>query len=516
MHAVPLVYSTSTGEFMAEQRGKVVVIGAGPGGVTAGMILSSKGYDVEVYEKEDCVGGRNQSIDIDGYTFELGPTFLMMPDILKEMFEISGRDVHDYMNLMEVDPLYRVVFGDGREFLPSHQEPQRTKEQLQRLFPEDADGFDKFMERESTKYDRLMPCLQVPYESYFDLFSTDILHALPYLDAHKSMLEHMGRYFDAQELKIAFTFQSKYLGMSPWECPGIFSLIPYAEHGMGIWHPEGGLNQISKAMAEVMEEEGGRIHLSEPVDQLMMENGTVEGVQLEGGEQVDADRVIINADFGVAMQNLVPEGELDKWTPEQLEDTEYSCSTFMLYLGMDRIYPDVPHHNILLSSDYKKNVDQISQLKELPEDPAIYMQNACVTDPGLAPEGKSTIYILAPVPNNRSGIDWDEVKEDYRETVLDLVEDRGDVENIRENINVERMVTPADWERMGIFEGATFNMAHSVSQMLMFRPHNRFEELEDCYLVGGGTHPGSGLPTVFESARISSGLILQEDGFEYV
>jgi len=501
---------------MSSSSNRIVIIGAGPGGVTAGMILASKGYDVQLFEKNPAVGGRNQALELDGYTFEVGPTFLMMPEILRDMFEVSGHEIEDYMDLLEVDPLYRVIFRDGREFRPSHQNPERTKEQLQELFPEDADAFDRFMERESTKYERLMPCLRVPYESIFDLFSTNILHALPYLDAHKSMLEHMSQYFDNRDLQIAFTFQSKYLGMSPWECPGIFSLIPYAEHGQGIWHPRGGINQISKGMAEAMKDAGGHLHLDEPVDQIQVDDGAVTGVRLENGEEVGADRVVVNADFGNAVQTLMPESELDTWTPETLEDTKYSCSTFMLYLGMDRTYPEVPHHNILLPSDYKKNVEQISKTKELPEDPAMYMQNACVTDPSLAPDGCSTIYILVPVPNNRSDINWERVKSDYREKVLTLAERRGGVTDIRDHINVERMITPDDWERMGIYKGATFNMAHSVSQMLMFRPHNRFEELSDCYLVGGGTHPGSGLPTIFESARISAGLILQEDGHGYI
>lgn len=502
--------------FMEKRSGRHVIIGAGPGGVTAGMILASQGYDVEIFEKENCVGGRNQSIDIDGFTFELGPTFLMMPDILREMFEVADRDLESYLDLLKVEPLYRIMFQDGREFRPSHSHPEKTRAQLQELFPGEVEGYDRFMDREATKYDRLLPCLQAPYDNLFDLLSKNILHALPYLDAHKSMMEHMKRYFDSQDLRTAFTFQSKYLGMSPWECPGLFSLIPYAEHGQGIWHPKGGLNQISKAMAEVIEEEGGEIHLNEPVDQLMIEDGETTGVVLENGGTVSAERVVLNADFGTAMQELMPESAIDKWTTDKLDDTNYSCSTFMMYLGMDREYPEVPHHNILLPRDYKKNVDQISHEMELPADPALYIQNACVTDPGLAPDGCSTIYILAPVPNNRSGIDWSAQKDSFRETVLDRTEARGGVENIREHIEVERLVTPEDWEQMGIFEGATFNMAHNFSQLLMFRPHNRFEEVSDCYLVGGGTHPGSGLPTIFESGRISAGLIMQEDGMEYV
>ncbi len=498
------------------EKGKIVVVGAGPGGVTAGMILASKGYDVRIFEKENRVGGRNQSLEVNGYTFEIGPTFLMMPGILREMFEIAGEDLSDHMNLLQVEPLYRVVYSDGREFLPSQKHPDRTREQIQELFPGNVEGYDQFMEREETKYDRLLPCLQIPYESYFDLFSRTIFHALPYLDAHKSMIQHMGEYFDDRDLQIAFTFQSKYLGMSPWECPGLFSLIPYAEHAQGIWHPEGGLNQISKVMADVVREKGGQIHLGEPVDQIRTSEGRTTGVKLESGRNVDADRVLVNADFGHAVKHLFPDSSLDKWTEENLKEKKYSCSTFMLYLGMDRTYPDVPHHNILLSSDYKRNVDQISDELVLPDDPSMYVQNACVTDPGLAPDGCSTIYVLVPVPNNRSDIDWQKEKDDFRERVLDIVENRGGVDNIRQHIDVERMITPEQWEQTGIYEGATFNMAHNINQMLMFRPHNRFEELTDCYLVGGGTHPGSGLPTIFESARISSGLILQEDGGKYV
>ncbi len=491
---------------------KVVVIGAGPGGLTAAMLLSSKGYDVEVFEKQDYIGGRNSAIELDGFTFDLGPTFLMMKDILEEMFELTGRSVYDYLEIKSIDPLYRLVYGDGKEFFPTH-DRQRMKEQIEDLFPGNSKGYQRFFEYEAGKYEKLIPCLQIPYDSMADFTKRRFLRAIPILDAHRSLFDHLGRYFDRDELKIAFTFQAKYLGMSPWKCPGTFSIISFIEHTGGIHHPIGGLNKISHAMAKVIEEEGGKIHLGRAVDQVTIRGGRAVGVELEGGEDVPADSVVINADFGYAMSNLIPPGVLKKWTPANLKKKGVSCSGYLLYLGVDKQY-DIPHHNIIFSHDYQENVREIAEDLVLSEDPSIYIQNASIVDPTLAPEGQSTIYILVPIANNRSGIDWDAEKDRYREKVLDIAENRGGLTNLREHIVAETMITPKDFEeKKMVYDGAIFNLAHTIDQMLVWRPHNEFEEIKNCYLVGGGTHPGSGLPTIYESGRISAGIIMKRDAW---
>ncbi|MGA1795471.1 MAG: phytoene desaturase family protein [bacterium] len=490
---------------------RVVIIGAGPGGLTAGMLLASKGFEVRIFEKQDYIGGRNGALHMNGYTFDIGPTFLMMKFILEEVFAMAGRRIEDYLDIKEVDPMYRLVYSGGREFLPSHADHDATMQQLDALFPGSATGYRKFLEREKTKFHRMMPCLQVPYESYSDLFSGRIFRAAPYLDAHKSIFSHMKRYFNDDELRISFTFQAKYLGMSPWECPGIFSIISYIEHDGGIWHPIGGLNQISQAMAKVIEEYGGRLFVSQGVKELLVEDKKAVGVLLENGEKVVADHIIINADFAYAMNHLVNREHLAKWTPEYVEKKKYSCSTFMLYLGVNREYSDIPHHNILFADDYKRNLTEISKTKVLSEDPSVYFQNACGTDPTLAPKGKSTIYVLVPVPNNTATIDWDNEWEGFRERVIHICESKGGLRDLRKHIEVEKVISPATWEKEKfVYNGATFNLAHNVGQMLMFRPHNRFEDIGNCYLVGGGTHPGSGLPTIYESGRITSDIIGQQ------
>jgi phytoene desaturase len=203
---------------------------------------------------------------------------------------------------------------------------------------------------------------------------------------------------------------------------------------------------------------------------------------------------------------------LKKYTPEKLEKKKYSCSTFMMYLGLDKKY-DLSHHTIVFSKDYKKNVEEITNTRMLSADPSIYIQNASVTDPTLAPEGKSALYILAPVPNNFSEIGWEQEQETFRELVLDIIEEKTEFKDLRSHIVEEKLLTPIGWEKdYSVYKGATFNLGHQLSQMMIFRPHNKFEELENCWLVGGGTHPGSGLPTILESARITTNGIFEQHG----
>ncbi|MFO7899241.1 MAG: phytoene desaturase family protein, partial [Planctomycetota bacterium] len=309
-----------------------------------------------------------------------------------------------------------------------------------------------------------------------------------------------------------FAFQSKYLGMSPWECPAFFTMLSYIEHAFGIYHVRGGLNHISAAMAKALEEEGGALRLNTAVDRLLLDGRRATGVRLEDGAEEAFDRVVINADFGHAMNTLVPDGVLRRYSPKKLDDWKLSCSTFMLYLGVSRQYPDHPHHNVIFAENYRQNIEEITA-GTLSQDPSLYVQNASVSDPTLAPDGHCTIYVLVPCPNTRSGIDWDTEADGYAERVLDVIEGRGGFDGLRENIVEREITTPWNWrDDYAVYEGATFNLAHTIRQVLYFRPHNRFQEIGNCYLVGGGTHPGSGLPTIYESGRISANLISREFG----
>ena len=484
----------------------IAIIGAGPGGLTAGMILASRGYKVSIFEKEPVVGGRNASIAMNGYTFDIGPTFLMMTFVLREMFREAGRTLEDYCTLVPLDPMYKLSFSDFDIFPTPDRE--KMKQQIARLFPGNEAGIDTFHEREKIRYDKMYPCLQKDYSTFKEMFSAPLIKALPHLSLGKSLMGVLGNYFTEEQLRICFTFQAKYIGMSPWECPAAFAIMPYIEHSMGIDHVIGGLSKISEAMAKVIGERGGEIHLNTPVKKVCVSGRSATGVELASGEIINTDSVVINADFGYAMSTLFDPGVIRKWTAPKLRNKKYSCSTFMLYLGVDKTY-DEPHHNIIFANDYKENVKDIISREKLSEDMSVYVRNASISDPTLAPEGHSALYVLVPTTNMHSGTSWDqEATRAYRDKVIGRIMERTSMKDLDKHITCEKLITPADWQNeRSLFLGATFNLGHTITQMLYLRPRNKFEEVKHCYLVGGGTHPGSGLPTIYESARISSNLI---------
>ncbi|MBN1621815.1 MAG: phytoene desaturase [Endomicrobiales bacterium] len=491
----------------------ILIIGAGPGGLTAGMILAHRGFKVTIVEKEAEVGGRNASIKMDGYTFDTGPTFLMMNFILDEMFKLAGKQTKDLLDIRKLSPMYRLKFDDVT-FLPTN-DHQEMKKRIKEMYPGNENGYDVFLKKEKLRFEKMYPCLQIDYSYIWKFLNINLLKALPYLSLGESLFGNLGNYFDKEKLRLSFTFQSKYLGMSPWECPAAFTLIPYVEHKYGIYHVMGGLNQISHAMKKVFLENGGTLHLKTKVESLITEGKKAKGAKTEKGDIINADEVVINADFAYAMSNLIDEKKRSKYSNGNLKKKKYSCSTFMLYMGLDKKY-DIPHHNIFFANDYLSNIEEIFNSRKLTADMSFYVQNACTTDPSLAPEGCSTIYVLVPVANTDSNIDWDNEKSSYREKVINAITTRTELKDIKEHIKVEKIVTPQDWQNSyNIFFGATFNLAHNIMQMMYFRPHNKFEELDNCYLVGGGTHPGSGLPTIYESGRITSNMISKKYGVSF-
>lgn len=487
---------------------KIAIIGAGPGGLTAAMILSKRGYDVDVYEKENHVGGRNSRLTLNGdYHFDVGPTFLLMKDILDEVFEFAWAKSSDYLDFQKIDPMYELHFADNTVPMTSDYETMRAT--IARMFPGEEKWFDKYITYEEKRLQRMYPCLKADYGNVGSILknSWNLLRVLPYLSLGKSIYEVLGKYFKSEELKLCFTFQAKYLGMSPWSCPGFFSMLAYAEHKYGIYHTTGWLSEISEAMKKVAEKNGAKIHLKTPIKKVFTENKKAKGIELENGEKIAYDSVVINADFWYAMTHLFEESDTLKYSKKNLDKKWFSCSTYMIYLALDKIY-DLPFHSIYFAENYRENLQVIHDHKEIQKDDfSFYVRNASTVDKTLAPEGHSGIYVLVPMSNLRSGENWEAKKEEWYQNIINTLKNRVGLEDIESHIVDSNTITPADWEKRGIYLGATFNLAHSIDQMLYFRPHNQFECVGNCYLVWGGTHPGSGLPTIYESARIVSDLI---------
>ena len=487
---------------------RVIIIGAGPGGLASAMLLAKAGADVTILEKQLRVGGRTSVLGADGYRFDLGPTFFLYPQILQEIFQEVGRDLYKEVPMTKLDPQYRITFGAGGE-LNATPDLERMVAEIGRLSPPDAEGFRRFMEYNRVKLEKFAPCLQVPFPGWKSLISLRLLMVLPYLKPWKSLHAELAGYFKDPRLQLAFTFQSKYLGMSPFQCPSLFSILSFLEYEHGIWHPTGGCNAISTNMARVAQELGVKIRLNTPVEEILFEGRRAVGVRTAQGEQ-RADAVMVNADFANAITKLVPDNLRRRWSNAKVAGKDFSCSTFMLYLGVEGTFDHLAHHNIYVTKDYRRNLDEIERQHVLSDDPSFYVADPVRTDATMAPPGHSALYVLLPVTHQHPNVDWNKERARYRAVALRQMEKLG-IKDIEKRIRFERIITPADWEsQVDVYRGATFNLAHSFKQMLHLRPQNRFEEFDGMYLVGGGTHPGSGLPVIFESARISSKLLLED------
>jgi phytoene desaturase len=493
-----------------EGKERVTVVGAGPGGLAAAILLAGAGLQVTVLERLSRVGGRTAAIEEEGFRFDVGPTFFLYPQVLERIFESVGFDLHREVQMVRLDPQYRLIFGGGGELVATP-DVARMDRSVADLSPNDAGALARFLDENRDKFERFRPCIESPFLGWKDLLSPRLLKLLPLVRPWRSLDRELGSYFSDPRIRLAFSFQSKYLGMSPFQCPSLFSILSFLEYEYGVFHPVGGCGAVTEAMARVARELGVDIRLEEPVREVLFEGRRAVGVRTDAGTY-RSDALLINADFARAMTRLVPDRLRHRWTDGRIAKKKFSCSTFMLYLGIDGLYDDVSHHTIYISEDYERNLDEIERRHVLSDDPSFYVQNACVTDPKLAPGGQSTLYVLVPVTHEHPNVDWGRERERFRALALSRLAKIG-VEDVERRIRFEKIVTPQDWnEGFEIHQGATFNLAHNLGQMLHLRPRNRFEDLDGVYLVGGGTHPGSGLPVIFQSALITSRLMLEDLG----
>ena len=395
---------------------RVLIVGAGPGGLAAAMLLSKAGLDVKVIERLPRVGGRTSSIESQGFRFDVGPTFFLYPQILAKIFAATGYNLYEEVDLIRLDPQYRLVFGGGGDLLATPN-VSRMENAIARLSPQDALSFQRFMADNRVKLERFKPVLESPILGWRDILTPQMMQLLPLLKPWRSLDRELQQYFTDPRIRLALSFQSKYLGMSPAKCPSLFSILSFLEYEYGVFHPVGGCSAITETMARLATNLGVDIALHEPVEEILFDGQRATGVRTSAGEY-QADAMILNADFAHAMTHLVPNAKRRRWTNRRLGRKRYSCSTFMLYLGLEGCDTDLPHHTIYMSRDYVQNLNDIEQRHVLSDDPSFYVQNASVTDPTLAPPGMSTLYVLVPVTHQHPNVDWRREQKRYREVAL--------------------------------------------------------------------------------------------------
>ncbi|MEC7064813.1 MAG: phytoene desaturase family protein, partial [Candidatus Thermoplasmatota archaeon] len=350
----------SAGTMTGSSQPKVAIIGAGPGGLASALLLAKSGVDVTVFERSSAVGGRNKVFDRDGFKFDLGPTFFHYPEVIEDIFKAIGMDAHEELNLHKLDLNYRLIFGQGGQLDCTSDLDEMTERIRELSGDHNANAFRRYVADNRVKLHKSKACLQEPWYGPTDLLSKRAMRVAGVLRPQRSVAGDLMKLFDDDRLMLAMSFQTKYLGMSPFNCPSLFTMLAFLEYEYGIFHPIGGLGSVSERMASIAKDLGVTFRMNEAVESVIMDGKTIKGVRTKQGEFF-ADKVVMNADFAQGMTQLFPDNVRKKWSNKKLDGKKYSCSTFMIYLGIDKTYEDLPHHQIYASANYQKNLEDIEK-----------------------------------------------------------------------------------------------------------------------------------------------------------
>ncbi|MFT7620897.1 MAG: phytoene desaturase [Myxococcota bacterium] len=481
-----------------------IVIGAGFGGMASAIRLRAKGYRVTLLEANEQLGGRASVWRQDGFTFDAGPTVITAPWLFDELFEAVGRRAEDYFELMPVDPFYRVDFSDGSSF-DFVGEEDRLLSQIEQMSPQDVDGYRKMADHARRIFEKgYQELAHVPFDTVGDMLR--ITPDLVKLRCYKSVYALVSDYIKDERLRQVFTFEPLLVGGNPFRCSGIYLLIHWLERKWGVHYARGGTTAIVSAMGRLMQEIGVDIHLNTPVESIEVTNGRASGV-FAGGRQYSADLVVANGDPSTVYTQLIDKEHRRKHTDRRVTRMKQSMSLFVLYFGTDRTYENLAHHTIILGDRYKGLLTDIFDKKILPDDFSLYLHAPTRSDASVAPAGHESFYVLSPVPNQRSGLDWEALQSEYTDRILTSLE-QTHLPGLRKHLVTTRAVDPRYFEgRLRSYDGAAFGPEPRLTQSAWFRYHNRSEDVSGLYFVGAGTHPGAGVPGVLGSAKVLDSIV---------
>lgn len=486
----------------------IIVVGSGFGGLAAAIRLQSKGFQVKIFEKNAQVGGHASQMKKNGYTFDMGPSLITAPDIIQGVFACAGRRMEDYLDLIYLDPFYRIFFHDG-SCLDYSADPRRMKAQMAEFNPADAQNYDAFMEYVQVLYKLVIE--DGLGSRPFDL--TTMLKFMPQALRQKALLPAYSvvqKFFRDPRNRFAFSFHPLFIGGSPFKSPAVYLMIPYLEKHGGVWFTKGGMYSLVEAFRKLFLELGGEIYTGTEVSEIVTRGRKAIGV-VAAGEFQPADGVISNAHFAHTHLDLLENSQRRKWKDSKVRRMDYSMSCFLLYLGVKKQYPRLKHHTLILSERYRELVKDIFDRKILPDDFSMYLHLPTRSDQDMAPPGCESMYVLIPVPNLRGGQNWENLKHAYASTILNFLEHDFGLEGLRANLDVCEIFTPDDFRHQrNNYLGAAWGVEPKLTQTASFRPGNRSEDIEGLYLVGASTHPGAGVPGVLLTAQATEAAVLED------
>lgn len=492
---------------------KVIVIGAGVAGLTAAVRLQKLGYEVHLYEKDSQVGGKMNQIKKEGFTFDVGPTIVMMPDIYQEVFEFCGKDPEDYIPMEKIDPMLKLYFSDDNPLVFSSDLVALTK-MLESISEEDAQGYFAFL---ADIYKRYLIAKDAfitrSFRSFWDFYNPKSLLSGLKLKTFSDAYSSISKFVKDDRLRKSLAFQTLYIGISPYQGPSLYTIIPMIELFYGVYFMKGGMYTLAQALERLFKEMGGQIYCDTEVQEILIENKEAVGIRVNG-ERILADAVVCGADFPYAMKHLLPnEKDRGKYTDQKIEKMEYSCSCFLLYLGLDKKYDVEALHSIHFAKDFEKNITDIFDQGVLPDDPSYYLYVPSLLDQSMAREGHEALYVLIPVPELSKFDDWtDETIQQYRNHVIKKIKEETVFNDLDEHIVFEEHYAPTDFAgNFNAYHGATFGLKPTLKQSNYYRPHNKFDYADRLYFCGSSTHPGAGVPIVMQSAKLAVEELVVDD-----
>ena len=486
----------------------VVVIGAGIGGIVAATHLARHGVKVVVVEKNAHAGGRCDRIERDGHYFDTGPTLLVMPRLYEAEFAALGASMQERLDLQRVDPTYHLVFDNGsRLALTSDMESLRG--QLEGFESGSFQGLLRYMDEGRRHYDLgIQKLVKRDFRKASDFFA---LENIPLLFQLKPLVNHyrnMSAYFDDPRLKAAFTFQDVYMGLSPFDAPATFSMMPYTELAHGVWYPKGGMYSVVEALMDLARQAGVEFIFNSTVGNIDVNATYARSVNLVNGRHFESDAVLANADLPYVYNNLLPRDGL----AESLNRKRFSCSVISFFWGVDKTCGKLGPHTLFLADDYRRNFESIIHNLDLPANPSLYIHAPARLDPSMSPAGQDTLIAIVPVGHiSRNGRqDWGRLRDEARQHVFRKLAILG-INDLEEHIKFETTFTPLSWlKRYNLMNGSTHGLSHNLTQLGYFRPHNKHPRYQNLYFTGASTHPGTGMPTAMVSGRLSAQRILDD------
>ena len=488
---------------------RAAVIGSGFGGLAVAIRLAAAGVKTVMYEALPELGGRAGVFTQDGHVFDRGPTVITAPEAITDLFALAGRSMKNYVELMPVDPMYRLFWEDGTTFDYSAGEEALMSE-IRRIAPEDVSGYQRYFRYAQEVFDEGYTKLcHVPFLNFWDMVK--VAPQLIRLKAHVPVYSTVSKYFKSEYLRQAFSFSSLLIGGNPLRASSIYTLIHPLERKWGVFFPKGGTHALVRGLAKLFTDIGGEIRLGTPVKRILTTNGQVTGIEDANGNKEQFDTVVSNADVVHTYDKLLGHEPVAAKKAGKLKRKRHSMSLFLIYFGTNNTYPNLIHHNVMFGRRYSELLKDIFDRGVVSDDFSLYLHAPSLTDKSLAPEGKQTYYVLAPVPHLGHGaFDWERNGESFADHIMAYLDEHY-MPGLRQDLTMRKIFTPLDFQsRLSAHEGSAFSIEPTLTQSAYFRVHNADTHLPGLYFVGAGTHPGAGIPGVIGSAQATASVILGE------